>query len=516
MPFVHPPLVSSHVSDPHSFIRLSSRFTSPTLIRSPDSRLVSLLRPLTTAHDFPTFSPRSLCFLPPVSLFLVSLSLTSVAFPMSTQSPPDTHDSNDVKESPSYDLLEEENLELRSRLGAMEAMLQRLIHPLADSVPVDPPVPRTPLSRPTTAYVPTPATPRPTPSSKKSLSFREPPAAPVAPTGTTPSSEVGEVHSSSPSSKPRSRKGLGTPEKFKGTTQERAHAEVWLNFTDDWLRLTAEGETDEVLVMSFGQVLDGTAKTWFHNLRTRAKREGTRLTLQDVYDAFVRTYVGGVSQKTAEQKLNSLVYGKGECKDLTATENEFDRLAQELYPGAEDSPAAISLLARIYSETIRRGDEELWEKAMDAQPSTIDEWKAAAQNAYVIIETKKAHHRGSRAERQEVRTTFYSRSSPSTSTSTSVQVKKVEHEEVSPRENEEDDSEDKAALQKAEVRSTLRSNARPPRERLGSHLTFKQRTRLSELGKCWICLEKGHISFDCEHKGKPGYPRTPAEKDLKA
>ena len=93
---------------------------------------------------------------------------------------------------------------------------------------------------------------------------------------------------------------------------------------------------------------------------------------------------------SAEDMLKRLVYGQGECKDLSATDSEFDRLAEELYPGWETQEAARRLLAVRYADIIRRGDIVLWEKAMDLQPNTVNEWKAAAQTAYAILEKKKA------------------------------------------------------------------------------------------------------------------------------
>jgi hypothetical protein len=250
---------------------------------------------------------------------------------------------------------------------------------------------------------------------------------------------------------------------------------------------------------------------------TRAERESRQLTLQVVFDVFVKTYEGGLSQRMAEQQLNSLVYGKGDCKDLNATDNEFDRLSQELYPGAEDSTAAIALLAHCYSEIIRRGDEELWEKAMDVQPHTVDEWKAAVQNAYTVIETKKARQGRGRADghRVEGRTSFYSKPTPSTSASrggAAVQVQQVEHGETSQglgRERREGESEsgDEEELQQAKAKKTQRS---------GSHLTYEQRTQLMKAGKCWTCYQKGHMAVECPQKGKTGYPRKPTVEDLKA
>lgn len=383
----------------------------------------------------------------------------------------------------------------------------------------------TPLSRSSVPHVPQIEQRQPPSSAVRSLSFRPPPTAPLAPSNSTTSFSGGGIdHSPPPSSIPRSRNlKVNVPEKFGGTSQERATADLWLQSVVFWMKLTAEGESDSTLIMMFGNVLKNTALKWFTNFTKRAEREGRHLTLQDYFDAFVRTYEGGLAQKMAEQKLNALVYGKGECKDLTATENEFDRLAQELYPGAEESPAATSLLARIYSDAIRKGDEELWEKAMDAQPSTLDEWKAAVQNAYIVIETKKAHHRSARGDRQESRGSYYSRPSPFSGTSSSssathrgdhtVQVKKAQVEEDG---LDQQGSEGEEEVQKADVSSTFRPALNSTRQRLGSHLTFKARERLKELDKCWNCMQKGHRAFDCVHKGKSGYPRKPTAEDLKA
>ena len=268
----------------------------------------------------------------------------------------------------------------------------------------------------------------------------------------------------------------------------------------------------------FATVLDDSPSQWLQNFQDQEAAAGRLLTLQDVFDEFMRTYHGGVSEKLAEQQLNSLVYGKGECRDLVGLDSAFDRLALELYPGSETSKAAVSLLARIYSEAIRRGDEELWEKAMDAQPSTLEEWKVAVQNAYVIIETKKAHHLRAR---QEARTTYSSKPSPTFPSSFSssyrnnnnaVQVKKVGVEKPQDK-NDTLREEGEEEVQKAEVSSTSRPFPRSTHERLGNHLSFTQRERLKELNKCWICLKEGHRAFFCEQKGKPGYPRKPSAED---
>jgi hypothetical protein len=99
-----------------------------------------------------------------------------------------------------------------------------------------------------------------------------------------------------------------------------------------------------------------------------------------------------------------------------------------------------------------------------------------------------------------------------------VQVKKVEHDEASDERQPPKDPKDEEELQKTEVRGHLSSGSRPKSTSggLGSHLTHQQRMRLKALEKCWICLAKGHRSFECEKKEKPGYPRNPTAEDLKA
>ena len=107
------------------------------------------------------------------------------------------------------------------------------------------------------------------------------------------------------------------------------------------MRLTAEEESEDTRILLFANVLKDSALTWYFNFSKRAEMQNTSLTLQDYFDEFMRTYEGGLAQTMAEQKLKTLTYKEGECKDLTATNNEFDRLIQELYPGVESSDVAL-------------------------------------------------------------------------------------------------------------------------------------------------------------------------------
>ena len=387
----------------------------------------------------------------------------------------------------------------------------------ADTPPTRPPL-RTPLSRSSIGEV-RDVEPRLPPARR--LGFQEPQVAPLAPSSLL-ASPLHEAEAHPPTTRYRSLK-VNIPKPFTGSTTERANAKLWLESVIVWMELTAEGSSEKTLIALFSTALADGALQWFHNFRKKGEAENRAYSLQDYFDQFIRTYDGALSDMVAEQQLKALIYKKGVCKDLTATEQEFDRLANRLYPTAQTSKDTNRLLANHYGDTILRGDIELWGKAMSAQPITLDEWKAAVQNAHLIIETKKAHVReAQRVDRSEVRTTYYSRPSSSSSTSfprrsNAVQVKKVavdgddDHDDHVTR----DEPGHEEEVQKAEV--SRPSAFRPAgHERLGSHLTFQQRERLKELGKCWICIGKGHRAYECEKKGKAGYPRKLSAEDLKA
>ena len=87
---------------------------------------------------------------------------------------------------------------------------------------------------------------------------------------------------------------------------------MWLQSMVFYLKLAGEGETEENLILMFANVLTGSALKWFTNLHARTERLGRILTLQDYFDDFMRTYEGGLAQKMAEQKLKTLVYGRGQ------------------------------------------------------------------------------------------------------------------------------------------------------------------------------------------------------------
>ena len=304
------------------------------------------------------------------------------------------------------------------------------------------------------------------------------------------------------------------PEKFGGSSKEKAQARGWLLSVKRWLELTTDDDDDHHRVLMFATLLKDSALQWFNNMQVRAETNRTELTLQLVFDTFVKTYEGSVTLKVSEGKLSTLIYGKGDCKDLAAMDSEFDRLTQEVYPGWEEHVVSRRMLGETYSGIIQRGDIVLWEKAMDLQPSTVEEWKAAVQTAYSILENKKAamaRGEGRASSHTKPVSTFSSFSTTPRATATvklqQTQTNAVKDRSTMEREEGEPEENDGEELAKADASKS------PP---LGDHLTFAQRQSLMRLGKCWNCIQKGHIAKECPQHGKSGYPRKPTKDDLKA
>ena len=174
------------------------------------------------------------------------------------------------------------------------------------------------------------------------------------------------------------------PKRFAGTDAQRVGAHYWLLEARNWLELAGRGQDDATLVSLFATALEGPASRWLFDLRSRVERKGSPLTLQKVFDEFVLKFESGVSRVLLQQELNTLVYGKGKCRDIYATDAEFDRIVGQLFPYLDDSSDLMSLLADRYASIFEKGDIELWKEASRAFPATVDEWKAAIQKAYTF------------------------------------------------------------------------------------------------------------------------------------
>lgn len=416
----------------------------------------------------------------------------------------------------------------KSQIDAQNALLAMW----AERMSLVAPAPHTPMTTPTgPPQTPPPrSTPLPTipesaqsPASRRALFVEGPPvpapgpaasaasnaAETLSPIQGTTSSLLGAMDAPSPlllqilvNAKPT----------FSGkTTADKGDARGFLRSVNRWMQASLKHESDAARVEVFRSMLLGPAGKWFEGLQTSHEMSGSTLTLQQAFDAFIKTYEGTVSHKMAEAQLNNLVYGRGECKDLISLDSEFDRLAQMCYPGAESSNPANLLLANIYSAILQRGDPQLWEKAMDAQPRTLEEWKAAAQNAWAILQKLNASWGGSggRSNFKHASTPFYPATGLTPRATATVKLQQVQHTETK------SDSAGETLDEGLTEEELAEANAKKA-VRYGSHLTQEQRVSLMRLGKCWNCLQKGHIAKVCPQAGKNGYPRKPKAEDLKA
>jgi hypothetical protein len=338
------------------------------------------------------------------------------------------------------------------------------------------------------------------------------------------------------------------PEKFGGTEQERVSARRWLRTARNWLKLAARGEDEATMVDMFATLLKDAAGDWFYHLQETAERRGVELPLQTVFEQFVLKFEGGVSRVLLQQELDSLVYRRGKCKDIYATDAEFDRLVGMLYPDLEDDAQSMPLLAKVYSDIFQRGDLALWTEAVRMQPVTVDEWKVAIQRAHTLLQILAA------ASRQTGRvgyaggrpySSFPSSSSSSSSTapfssaaprnpvaSVNEMQGRVAGDEQrgetytwERKEGEEQPTHTEQLQQVAVRRGPARTPASAltcqrgpggelPR-RFGDHLTAQERAALVNEGRCFHCIEKGHVARRCPSLDKPGFPKKPRAEHLK-
>lgn len=397
--------------------------------------------------------------------------------------------------------------------------------PLTHSRRVLPPIPEGPRStrlepRSLVNAFQSPLLPRSSPSSvpiPPPASSSTPAPAVVAPTTTVPPGGT-LVNSTDGVQVGRHRVKSVAPSKFKGTTQEMNAARSFLFAARQYLKEAARsGEPDDVLVDLFGSLLEGNALTWFMNLIGKAERENRLLTLAELFESFIDTYEPDNGPVLADIELNSMTYGVGQCRNLASTDNEFDRLAFVMTRGQVYNEATDLLLASRYQDVIRRGHFEMWEMATLSTPITLDQWKTAVRKAHAVLQTRAAVRGNSgRHNNHFQRGPFHSSSSSSSRPTSTTAVQNVTvstHEKGKAEQKETFERMEGEQGQPEELQQMqARTNAK---RRWNPHLTYPQRVKLTELKKCWICYEVGHMAGQCPNANKPGIPRKLTDEDLK-
>ena len=196
---------------------------------------------------------------------------------------------------------------------------------------------------------------------------------------------------------------------------------------------------------------------------------------------------------------------------------------------------ATRLLASRYADIIKKGSISLWEKTLDSSPTSLEEWKAAAQSARSIMDTKAINRQ---VHSFPTRNNYHFSSSsslPSSSTTQSnsrASVHEMQHEDVRDegiwqRQGGDPHSDSVEELQQINTRNGQFRAAKMGiwlglRRSLefGSHLKPHIRAQLKKNGgKCFWCYRRGHRAPDCPDSAK--YKdlknrRQPTEAELNA
>jgi hypothetical protein len=295
------------------------------------------------------------------------------------------------------------------------------------------------------------------------------------------------------------------PKKFRGTDVDRMGAKQWLRSVDDYLSITASNQSQGNLVKLFGLNLEGPALTWFHIQR---EKEGEGWTLDRVYADFLDLYTGGVTQSLLESKLEGLKYNRS--KDLTSFNAEHEGLISQVFPEEWARGGENTLLAKTYENIIKNGDIELWMEAKRANPKSLVEWRAAVQNAYVLLrEIGKVKVRGGQSN-------SWHRSSSSSSTSVRVNQMETGKAESHGEEGETEEREEGQAESLNAMRSA-RGGKEKGKSRPGNiRYTDEEYEVLKKSNLCLYCVKPGHRVKECPDRaaGKPRTKATPEQLKL--
>jgi len=179
------------------------------------------------------------------------------------------------------------------------------------------------------------------------------------------------------------------PTAFFGEKEvERENVESWVTDANDYLE-SQFGPLKEKhpkqrlqLIRSY---IKGAAANWI-NAAIESDPNQTWETLQIPFKEFIRG--GRESRSLYLEKMKTLTYGKGNCKDLLKLEQEFEQLRIKLYPTSSTVAEVNEIVGREYAEAIRRGDLDLYLEMLrviggNDQPK-LSEWKAAAVRAQEV------------------------------------------------------------------------------------------------------------------------------------
>jgi hypothetical protein len=272
----------------------------------------------------------------------------------------------------------------------------------------------------------------------------------------------------------------------------------------NWLRLAGVGQPEEVRVYMFGTLLTDDAHLWFSMVMQTVEVEGIEFTVQDLANEFLLKYAGGTTHMHRQQQLTSLVYGKGKCLDVISTQTEFERLASSLYPGASLNVHANELLAVTFADIYKRGDFQLWEKAMEMGPITLDEWKSAIQQASIIRQTVVEGRKALQRTNPTSYRSFQNSSVP------------ARLHQMDAGDTEEEGERKEGEVEVNRIGGNLKKGTSVSKSNEGRKrwFTWHQMQKFMRRGQCFHCYKLNHRAQECPDKDKPAREPTVEELNL--
>jgi hypothetical protein len=309
------------------------------------------------------------------------------------------------------------------------------------------------------------------------------------------------------------------PAPFTGEKEsEKEAVEQWVVDANEYLdsqfgQLAHEYPHERMLLIR--SYIKGAAALWI-TAALQTDPSQTWETLQGPFVEFIRG--GRESRSLWLEKMKSLVYGKGKCKDMLQLEQEFEILRVKLYPTSSTDPAMNEIVGREYVEIIRRGDVEIYKEMLRMVGAkdrvTLSEWKTVAVKAAAIVALTR--HTGNQGQKQ--RWGGHNRYEP-----LAVQCHEMNTEGASEAESQPGPGaakgEDQSGVEVQQMQGQKAASGGPrrgPFRPRGPYIPEEERKVIIEKGLCWQCYQPGHRIGDaaCKEKGKPR--RRPTQAELKA
>ena len=303
------------------------------------------------------------------------------------------------------------------------------------------------------------------------------------------------------------------PTQFSGEKEsEKEGVEQWVVDANDYLdsqfgQLAHSYPRERMqLIRSY---IKGAAATWI-TAALQSDPSQTWETLQRPFVEFIRG--GRESRSLWLEKMKTLVYGKGKCKDLLGLEQEFEQLRVKLYPTSSTDPSMNEMVGREYAEAIRRGSLSLYKEMLrilgGKEEISLSEWKTAAVKAVQIEALTANSQRNSGVNGQQSQQRW----------GQGNRYGSLAVQEMSAEPGSEEATEKAEGQAGADVQQMQGRKAAGPFRPRGStfRLPDEEWKVVLEKGLCLQCYKQGHRMGDlsCPDRGKPR--RRPTQAELKA